>query len=151
MDQFFKIMADERQQNKKTLESDIEYGKRREKECLQPIIDYFNFQDLKQTKKEFSLYDYYCLGVRIELKSRRVNKTRFETTFIGKNKVDYAYKNRKDIKSYFVFDFLDGLYYIKYKSDLFKTFTVSIQGRTDRGKDELKEYYEIPVDLLKKM
>jgi hypothetical protein len=45
MDKILKIMAAERQQ-KKTLESDIEYGKRREKECLEPIKNYFNYQYL---------------------------------------------------------------------------------------------------------
>lgn len=136
------------QNQKKTYESDYAFGKRRELECLKPIGEYFG-KELKATTKQYAHYDYKCRGTRIELKSRRNTRCRYPTTLIGKSKVDHA-KNYEG-KSYFVFDFTDGLYYIRYREKVFKDFSVTIRGRNDRGSDEFNEYVEIPVHLLKKM
>ena len=146
MHQFLKQMAKER----KTLESDIEYGLRREKELFEPIQKHFGVE-LKPAKDKYALYDFRGLGIRVELKSRRNKKNTYATTLIGKNKVDNAKRIQIDVKSYFVFDFTDGLYCIKYNEELFKTFEVVTKGRNDRGKDEYNKYYEIPVNLLQQM
>ena len=47
-----------------------------------------------------------------------------------------------------MFNFTDGLYYIKYDPELFKTFDVRTGGRNDRGQYEYKPYLYIPTKHL---
>jgi hypothetical protein len=51
----------------------------------------------------------------------------------------------------FLFDFTDGLYYIKYNKELFDKFDVKIGGRYDRGRVEENDYIYIPISELCKI
>ena len=131
--------------------SDYEWGKAREIECLPQIRDFFN-PELKITKKTYAPYDYWAKGLRVELKSRTNSRTAYNCTLISLTKVEFA-KGKPKIDSYFVFDFKDAysLYYIKYDEKLFKTFKITEKIRLDRGKLEKNYYVNIPIYKLKEM
>lgn len=83
----------------------------------------------------------------VELKARTFERTRFATTMVGANKVECAKLNPTKTY-YFAFSFTDGLYWIKYDPDLFKTFQTKQGGRYDRGRAEVSIYCYIPIEWL---
>jgi hypothetical protein len=58
--------------------------------------------------------------IELELKTRRIRHDQYPTTMVGRNKIEYCTNPNTDY--YFVFNFSDGMYYIKYDSVLFATF-----------------------------
>ena len=84
----------------------------------------------------------------IELKSRRNTYQKYNTTIIGSNKIDYVKTLNK--KCYFVFCYLDGLYYIEY-SNIFDSFDIAEEYILKDGKKELKTNYHIPIECLKRI
>jgi hypothetical protein len=67
---------------------------------------------------------------------------------VGYNKVEYALKHPEK-QAYFCVCFLDGLYCYKFSKD--DKLEVRLGGRRDRGRDEIKEYCYIPIELLRKI
>jgi hypothetical protein len=84
-----------------------------------------------------------------ELKSRRINKNKYDTTFINFCKIteaDRLISLDLSTKIYFIFNFSDKLTYIKYDKELFKTFQIKnvyLPFRNCYVKN-----YEIPVKKL---
>lgn len=139
--------------NKKTIyEKQVNYGLNSEKiffELLKsksnldfqitPRYDIFDFQYISPEKK-----------IYIELKTRTIQKDKYETTLIAKNKINYFEKiNHKNKSLYLVFGFKRSItthnnydyYYLIYDKDLFDSFMI----------EEIlyKLHYLIPVELLK--
>lgn len=132
------------------VEKDVNYGLAKECEVKSILQSYFN---VKLTKLSlFHPLDFMdeTLTTFFEIKSRRLNHDKYNTMMIGKNKIEYIEKNYKTNNSYyFIFVCVDGIFYYKYdKEDKLK---VSIGGRNDRGKNEYKHYYYIPVNKLIKI
>lgn len=95
----------------------------------------------------FHPMDFHSPNKYFEIKSRRFNHNKYNTTMVGKNKLDWIKENYLEgIEYYFVFVFEDGDYYYKYNPD--DEFKTSIGGRVDRGLNEIKLYYYIPIDKL---
>ena len=137
--------ARRKQEKNSVYKADQIYGTQKENELL-PILNKFFNLELKPTKNYF-VFDYEAPNMYIELKSRRNQKDRYDTTLVGKNKIDYAETCGKDV--YFIFSFTDGLYYWKYnKSDIGDKITFDKGGRFDRGRVEVKMYAYISVDIL---
>lgn len=132
----------------RTKTKDIAFGLGQEKELLNKLQKKFG-EKLEISKKQYSPYDYRMKGIRVELKSRTNTKNQYPTTMIGKNKIKFA--NRFYGKNYFVFNFSDGIYYIRYDEDKFANYDVGTGGRADRGCIEQNQYIFIPVDDLKKL
>ena len=63
-------------------------------------------------------------------------------------KIDYAKSLNK--KVIFVFNFIDGLYFIEY-SDIFDSFDLCEQYIIRDKQIELKTNYHIPINLLKRI
>ena len=126
--------------------SDLVFGKLKENEIKEILEQYFN-TTLQQTSK-YGLIDFYNDDLYIELKSRRNTYSKFNTTIIGSNKIDYVKTLNK--KSLFVFNFIDGLYYIEY-SPLFDSFDICEEYIYRDGKKELKTNYHIPIECLKRI
>ena len=59
---------------------------------------------------KYNLIDFYNDDIYIELKLRRNTYQKYNSTIIGSNKINYLKTLNK--KCYFVFCYLDGLYYI---------------------------------------
>ena len=126
--------------------SDLVFGKLKEIEIKEILEGYFNTK--LNTSSKYNLIDFYNDDIYIELKSRRNTYSQYNTTIIGSNKIDYAKSLNKKI--IFVFNFIDGLYYIEY-SNIFDSFDLCEQYIFRDNKKELKTNYHIPINLLKKI
>jgi len=118
-------------------------------ETTLPIIEkYFNVQLTKTDKNHvMDFRDNY--GTYYEVKSRNNNYRTYPTTMVGYNKIQFANKLEKPV--YFIFNFLDGVYYYEYSIDKLDELEIKRGGRCDRGKSEYKTYCFIPIDKLKKI
>ena len=133
--------------NLELLENDVNYGLLKEEEIRQTIKRFFNLDQFLKLS-QFHTMDFKSHNKYFEIKSRRFSHNKYKTTMIGKNKVDYAQTN-KDNTFYFIFVFDDGIYYYKYNTD--DKLELNIGGRCDRGGDEYKLYYYIPINFLVKI
>lgn len=123
---------------------DIGFGLEQEiiiKDKIEKFLDI----KIKKSKNKFCNYDFKGKGVRIELKSRRINSDSYPTTFLCKTKLDY-YNKIKDKKKFLViFNFLDKIKYIEFNEDLQNLPIKKVYVK--RG--EFVENIEIDVNLLK--
>ena len=126
--------------------SDLVFGKLKEVEIKEILEGFFNTK--LNTSSKYGLIDFYNDDLYIELKSRRNTYSKFDTTIIGSNKIDYAKSLNK--KVIFVFNFIDGLYFIEY-SDIFDSFDLCEQYILRDKQKELKTNYHIPINLLKRI
>jgi hypothetical protein len=108
------------------------------------IEEHFDTKIIKTD--QYDLMDYYDDKAYYEIKARRNNYKTYPTTMIGYNKILFAQQSNKDV--YFIFSFNDGDYYYKYNIN--DKFIINIGGRNDRGKQEYKKYYFIPIEKLNK-
>lgn len=77
-----------------------------------------------------------------EVKSRRIRHNAYPTAIIGANKVEVAQRNPKNTY-WFFFDYLDGLYGIKYDEEKFSQYERSEYSRGDRP-----DYHNRPQDCF---
>jgi hypothetical protein len=109
---------------------------------LPKIQNFFDSSIQKTTGN--AKYDYYdANGVLYELKTRRCNKTRYETTLLPKHKIIEG-KNQV-----FIFNFLDKISYIRYDKEVFDKFELQhlIDGRYNIERESVSHFL-IPVSLL---
>ena len=123
---------------------DYQNGKQKEEEVLPKIKNYFE-REIQKSTERYELYDFYDEKYKYELKSRNVKYETYPTTLIPKDKI------RKRI--IFLFNFTNGLYYIKYKPKIFQLFECKDFVRNARSdyNDKQKEYVYIPIEYLKKI
>jgi len=129
---------------------DYNNGKVKENEVYNIIVDFFN-DNIKQSKEKYSPYDFVGDKNLYELKSRTNNYNTYPTTMITTNKI---YDNKNNNKTLImIFNFTDGLYYIKNDIEIFKSFKTTIFQRTGRigTYDKPKEMLWIPIDKLIKI
>ena len=102
--------------------SDIVFGEKSEVSLLsrveglvgQPLARQGGFNIMDYTNANKTVY--------VELKTRRIRHNAYPTAIIGKNKIDFCSDPSKEY--YFVFSYLDGVFYIKFDADLFASFEV---------------------------
>ena len=110
---------------------------------LRPILERY-FDDELSPMPRYSSYDWRGRFQVYELKSRNMRSTRFPTTMIGQDKL------RDD--GVYIFEFYDGVFFIKYDAALFSTFDVrTTQRHRDDFSDAAKPHVFIPVRLLTKI
>jgi hypothetical protein len=126
--------------------NDLDFGMKKEISELDKIRNRFS-NSLKPTKN-FFVFDYVSKDCYVELKSRRNKLNTYPDTMVGKNKMEYA--ESADRPVYFVFSFIDGLYYWKYNKEDIQNGNVkfSVGGRCDRGREEYKTYAYISTKIL---
>lgn len=126
-----------------SFKEDFNYGIIKENEILKTINNYFN-REIKRSEDKYCHYDFYDDKYTYELKSRRNKYDTYPTTMIP------ALKLKKRV--ILLFNFTDGLYYIKYRKSKFEEFDKRyfVKDREDK-KDIKKLYYYIPIDKLKKI
>jgi len=124
---------------------DNKFGKEQEEKYFETIKTFFN-DNIKTTSK-YCRYDFEGETARYELKSRNVRYSHFETTLIPYDKI------KDDKKLIFLFNFTDGLYYIEYNKEKFKSFKLDYFKRITRSdfNDKCKLYYFIPIEQLNKI
>lgn len=95
---------------------------------------------------EFDLKD-STNKIVIEVKKRSLSHNTLSSTIMGYNKLIKAKQYiKRGYIVYFAFLFTDGLYYYKYDG---RDYPKRQWSRTDRGYDELKDYFFISIDDLK--
>jgi len=130
---------------KNIMEKDYSYGRSKENEILEKMNSYFN-DNIIQTEERFDTKDYLGEKYKYELKSRRNNYETYPTTIIPCDKV------KSGTNYVFLFNFTNGLYYIYYEPELFKTFRSGTFSRTDNSQNNKnKLYWYIPIEKLTKI
>lgn len=123
---------------------DCKFGNDNEMIILPIIKKFFNRNIIKTTDK-YNKYDYIDNIYKYELKSRRNKYNQYPTTLIGYDKLTNS-------KTIFLFNFIDGLYYINYEKELFDTFEKKPFVRNYRGVNDIKkDYLFIPIEYLIKI
>jgi len=125
--------------------SDLTFGLKSEMECF-PLFKTID-ADLQKLDK-YNKFDFGSAITAIELKTRRFHKSKYPTTIVGADKIDYI-KSNPHKTYYFAFCFTDGLFVIEYETELFATFKRSSCYRADRGSS--MEVVEIPINILRKI
>lgn len=76
--------------------------------------------------------------VLVEVKSRSTARLQYSTTMVGANKIE---KGKKYVEAgwlvLFAFEFTDGIFYHSYEGE---ELEIRLGGRTDRGRQEIKDY-----------
>jgi hypothetical protein len=122
---------------------DLIYGEHNEQLAKQIIINHWELNNLIKLDK-FHHMDFETDKYYFEIKSRRFRHTKYTSTMVGFDKIEYARKSEKEV--FFIFMFTDGIYYYKY--DEKDSFETCMGGRLDRGRREIRNYYYIPIDKL---
>lgn len=128
----------------KTIKSEYKFGAAAEVELEKLMFDTFG---VIRNQNKYAVYDYESNSALVELKNRRCFSHSFKDIMMNHSKIDLAKVTNKDC--YFVFKFIDGIYFWKYDKDI--ELRTDINGRTDRGRDEQKLFYYIPTNLLKQI
>jgi hypothetical protein len=130
-----------------SFKSDYNFGIQKEKDIYDIINNKFN-DNIKQNKNKFAKFDFEGDKYLYELKSRKCNYSTYPTTLIPFSKCQSD--NKKII---FLFNFVDGLYYIRYRKKIFDLFKLESFCRNRRSDyiDVKQLYYYIPIDKLKKI
>ena len=123
---------------------DIKMGKENEDKVFNLISKYWADRQISKALNQYSNYDFFDSKYTYELKSRRVQSNHYPTTMIPSMK---CHK-----RTYLLFLFTDGLFYIRYNKNKFKEFDKKLFVRNREDKiDVEKYYYYIPIDKLKKI
>jgi len=117
------------------------FGKEQEIKILPLIEEYFN-ENIEQTTGQYDKYDFISEIYNFELKSRKNNYKKYSTTMITTNKL-----KETDKQLILLFNFTDGLYYIKYNEEEFNDFEKYLFKREGVTADAL-EHTLIPIQHL---
>jgi hypothetical protein len=129
-----------------TYKEDYKQGKLAEDIVYNDIKPFFKDNIIKINSR-YSKYDYEGDKYIYELKTRNNCYSSFPTTLIPYDKIIKDSQKRQ----IFLFNFKDGLYYIKYREKKFKKFDLNTFCRYKRPdyNDVEKLYYYIPIEKLK--
>jgi hypothetical protein len=135
-----------------TQAADLAFGITHENTLIPRLQSQFHTELLRGAGK-YSRMDYHnpTKTLFIELKSRRIRHDAYPTAIIGLNKVEFCADPAKEY--YFVFNYTDGLYYIKYEKELFDTFEIDRNYRRTFRADAynpIQQVVKIPVQHLRR-
>ena len=101
---------------------DYQFGFKKEQELKNKIEEILKCS-LEETSR-YNSFDFIntLLKMFVELKSRRISKEQYSTTFVNYQKIEKINKMDCNNNFYFFFNYTNGLYYIKYDKELFDTF-----------------------------
>jgi hypothetical protein len=130
----------------KSFREDYNFGIESENKNIETLEQFFEVKYTKLSK--FHKMDFECESNFIEIKSRNINKEKFDETLIPFSKIEFASKQEKDV--YFIFIFTNDITYIKYDPILFKTFQIKEFKRKSRYdfNDLKQDYLYIPIKFL---
>jgi hypothetical protein len=119
-------------------------GKINEDKVFNMIRKFWSNRQICKAINNYSNYDFYDSKYKYELKSRRCDHDKYPTTLIPEMK---CHK-----RTYLLFLFNDGLYYIRFRKNQFEKYEkkMFVKDREDK-KDVCKYYYYIPIEDLKKV
>ena len=128
----------------KTIQSEYKFGNKAEIELEKLMFDTFG---VIRNQNKYEVFDYESNTTLVELKTRRCYSYSFKDIMMNHSKIELARITTKNC--YFVFKFVDGIYYWKYDKEV--ELRTDINGRRDRGINEQKQFHYIPTNLLKKV
>ncbi len=123
--------------------NDYKFGKTEEERVLIKVCRFFD-EEIHPTT-QFCRWDFESDTAIYEMKSRNVSSNTYIDVMIGYNKIQPICKPQ-----YFLFNFTDGLFYIKYDEQVFMDFELKLfkrEGRTDCN-DKPQVVCHIPVKNL---
>ena len=136
--------------NHPTKINDLAFGFEEEDKILPILKEYFKNDNITKTTAQNNVFDYECEGLKIELKSRRINHNKYDSLIFGKNKyIEGLNHINNNNEVYFIFNCLDGLYLWKQNPQQIPQFKKG--GRFDRGKPELQDLAHIKIEWLTKI
>ena len=135
------------------IQHDVDRGIKSERE-LQPIIEQFFHTQLKKTQCKFSVMDwigtdncFYELKTRFSYQGKPIYKNTFDTTIVPMSKIEWI--ENRGLNAMFIFQFADGLFFIRYLKDTWDKFeTQAIYCSNRTGSDPERIHICIPVNLL---
>jgi hypothetical protein len=133
----------------RTQAEDLRFGYTHEQNVLERLQKQFGTTLLRGGNWDTMDYSNPAKTIFIELKSRRVPHDRYPTAIIGRNKIRFCSDPTKEY--YFVYNYEDGLFYIKYDPELFATFEVVTEYQRNRRADATdapQEVVMIPYKYL---
>lgn len=107
--------------------NDYAFGKTQEERALIRMCDFFK-EEIKPTST-YCKWDFESIKTIYELKSRHVYSNTYDEVLINYSKIQPIRKPQ-----YFLFNFIDGLFYIEYNEEAFTEFELKIfkrEGRSD--------------------
>ena len=128
--------------------NDYAFGKTHEERSLIKLCRFFNEEIFPTT--QYCKWDYESATAIYEMKSRTVSSNTYEDVMINYSKIQ-PFNNKKP--QYFLFNFTDGIFYIKYNEDLFMDFELKVfkrEGRSDYN-DRPQVVCHIPIKNLTKI
>jgi hypothetical protein len=131
-------------------EDEYLFGLKKETELKDIIQIYFNTTELRKLSK-FHPFDYKTSNCFFEIKTRRTRLNDFPTTLIGYNKFVFAEALQNFENCYFIFQFIDGLYYYKYEKNDINIYEQKHIYRRDRNETTSKYHMLIPNEKLTKI
>ena len=126
---------------------DYAYGSNQESVVKSHIENYLGY-GIKSTDR-YDIFDFVSANSFIELKSRRIESTKYEEALIGLNKINWVREFLRthadeEYRFYFFFNYLDQLRVIKYDGQKFKQYKIREMSRADRPQ-ESSDVVLIPV------
>jgi len=119
------------------------YGKAQEARIHPVIKEYFK-KDIIPTEGQYAKYDFCDNDTNYELKSRTNNYSKYPSTLITMNKLCDCDRDKELI---LLFNFTDGLYFIKFDTEQFKLYQKEMFSRANIAEDEKIHVY-IPISHL---
>jgi len=124
-----------------------EYGVKKELEILDILKT--KFPKIEHTIEKYSDWDFYDNEnkYKIELKSRKINSNKYNSTIIGSNKI---YKGKKLLNEgyriFYIFNYIDKILYFELDNDdKFKQSYFNDKYHSFINKDKLKEFNNIII------
>ena len=134
--------------NKK--ENDLNFGYKSESDIHEILEEYFG--TLKNTKDIYGKYfefDKVNDNYFIEIKTRRINHNQYDSLFFGKNKFvkgKELLEENPELRIFYLWKCCDGIFGWEHNSS---PYSIKMQGRCDRGRDEYNECIDIQQKYIK--
>lgn len=126
----------------RSFKADYEYGIQKQNENLEKIKEFFK-DNIEPVDNKFSKSDFKGNNHYYEMKSRKIKHNTYPTAMFSSDKI------RENL--IMIYCYLDGLFYIEYDEELFKTFYREPFKRNDRidKVDLTKDMIYVPIEYLK--
>ena len=119
------------------MQKDFETGIFSENEILPILRNHFS-ENIEKIQDRYDVMDFKSDTSYYELKTRACKSHAYPDSMIGINKITFAQNSEKNV--YFLFRFIDGIFYWKYDKNNEDQFRVATGGRSDRGRPEYASY-----------
>lgn len=123
--------------------SDIIYGITNESKLLDILKKTLpHCENISKTKNEYHPIDFQSDETNCELKSRKIKHDAFDTALINVSKIEFMKRDGKE-HNYLVWQYTDGIYYLKVDYTFFDMLDIHKQIVKRDGKSQINDVYEI--------